>query len=206
MILWLALFFLVIAISFVLALRSMRDFQKMPRSQREDGLFLIRRPDNLSADILDLIHTRITKEGLTVSIERLFKGKKSTLVIFGPKKVLENLPQLDLMELEDYTDVNRGNLSAWEVGGKSFLKDLPQLDMEEEFWWQVVVGPSFQSQIRAVVISSDIQKRLDLSSSIIPKPFTTDQTLDSYQRRSLILDPHNPNLTPQEVLQLISLS
>lgn len=226
MILWLALFFLIIAISFVLALLSMRDFPQLPHSQKEDGLFLIRQPGNLSTDILNLIQTRITEEGAVVSIERLLKGKKSTLVIFGPKKVLQSLPQLDLLELEDYTDVNRGNLSAWEVGVKSFkdrnlsvksfFKDLPQLDMEEQFWWQIVLGSSFQSQIRAVVISPDIQKRWDLSSSIqrldlgrltkIAKPFTQDQTLDFYQSRSLMLDPHNPNLTPQEVLQLILLS
>lgn len=225
MILWLALFFLVIAISFVLALLSMRDFQELPRSQ-EYGLFLIRNPAQFRADILDLIHTRIAQEGLIVSLERLFKGKKSTLVIFGPKKVLESLPQLDLLELEDYTDVNRGNLSAWEVGVesfkdtysgvKSFFKDLPQLDMEEQFWWQIVLGSSFQSQIRAVIVSPNLQRRQDISQKIqridlgrltkIPKPFTENQFLDFYQRRSLILDPHNPNLTPQEVLQLILLS
>lgn len=226
MILWLAIFFLIIAISFVLALLSMRDFQEVPNSGVEYGLFLIRNPARFSADILDLIHSQITKEGLIVSIERLFRGNKSTLVIFGPKKVLKSLPQLNLLELEDYTDVNRGDLNVWEVGVrsskdahsnvKSFFKDLPQLDMEEEFWWQIVLGPSFKSQIRAVIASANSQRRQDLSQKIqrldlgrltkIPKPFTQDQILDFYKQRSLTNDSYNPNLTPQEVLQLILLS
>ncbi len=225
MILWLTLFILVIAISFVLALLSMRDFQGVPHSQSEYGLFLIRQPAQFRADVLNLIHTRITEENLIVSIERLLKGKKSTLVIFGPKKVLESLPQLDLLELEDYTDINREDVSVWEVGVrsnkdiqpvKSFFTNLPQLDVEEEFWWQIVLGPSFQSQIRAVLVITNLQRRQDISQNIqrldlgrltkIPKPFTTDQFLDFYLRRSLNRDSHNPILTPQEVLQLILLS
>lgn len=225
MILWLALFLLVIAISLVLALASMRDFQELPNSQIKYGLFLIRQPAQFSADILNLIYTQIAQEGLSISLERLFKGKKSTLVIFGPKKVLETLGKLDLLELEDYVGPERGDVSAWEVGVKSnkdnspikrFFKDLPPLDVEEEFWWQIVLGPSFQSQIRAVIVSPNLQRRGDLSQNIqrlplgrltkIPKPFTKNQFLDFYQRRSLNHDPHNPNLTPQEVLELILLS
>lgn len=233
MILWLALFFLVIAISFVLAVLSMRDFQELPRSYKEYGLFLIRQPAQFSADILNLIHTQIAQEGLIISLERLFKGKKSTLVIFGPKKVLENFPQLDLLELEDYVGANQQDVSAWEVGVRSnkdiqpvkgFFTNLPQLDVEEEFWWQITLQAKrddqdkrfFQSQIRAVIISSNLQRRQDISQNIqrlplgrlikIPKPFTKNQFLDFYQRRSLILDPHNPNLTPQEVLEVILLS
>lgn len=223
MILWWVLFALVIAISFVLALLSMRDFPHLP--QREYGLFLIRQPAQLSADILNLIHT-ITDGGLIVSLERLFKGKKSTLVIFGPKKVLETLGKLDLLELEDYAGVNRGDVSGWEVGirsdqdvhlsVKSFFKHLPKFDTDEQFWWQIVLGPSFKSQIRAVVVSSNLQRREDISQNIqglplgrltkIPKHFAKDQFLQLYQRRSLILGPHNPNLTAQEVLELILLT
>lgn len=232
MILWLILFFLIIAISFVLAFLSMRDFQEVPPGKGEYGLFLIRKPRELNLDVLNLIHTYILDEGLIISLERLFKGKKSTLVIFGPKKLLETLRQLDLLELEDYTEVNRENLSVWEIGVrsrkgislpvKSFFNDLPGFDAEEQFFWQLVLQARkdnlklFQSQIRAVVYSSDHKRRKDLTLAIqnldlgtltkVPKPFTQNQIMDFYQQRSLVRDSNNPDLTTLEVLKLSLLS
>ena len=216
MILWLVLFFLIVTTSFVLALFSMRDFQEIPRGRGEYGLFLIRKPSELKADVLDLIHTNILDEGLIISLERLFKGKKSTLVIFGPKKVLDSLKQLDLLELEDYAEVKEENLSVWEVSPtiKSFFKDLPMFHEEEEFWWQLVLQAKkdeknmkfFQSQIRAVVYSTDPKKRLDLSLGIQNLDLGRLTNLDFYQQRSFVRNSNNLNLNALEVLQLSLLS
>src|SRR3989338_5569825 len=105
MILWLALFILVIAISFILALGSMREYQEIPlKSKEEYGLFLIRNIVNLDAALLESLREHIAKDGLLLSIERLFRGQKAALTIFGPKRILENFKaELSLLELDDYS-------------------------------------------------------------------------------------------------------
>ncbi len=154
MILWLALFALVVAISFVLALQSMHDYHEFPQYSGSDyGLFLIRNTAGLTTSVLDSIHNRILQNGLIVSLERLFKGTQSALVIFGPKEILTNFSsQLNLLELEDYTHVDREHVSAWEVGVKasqfppdqaqkidSFFDSFPMLSEAEQFWWQLTL-------------------------------------------------------------------
>lgn len=188
MILWLALFLLIITISFILAYQSMRDFHENPKKTKiEYGLFLIRSPLNLTTDFLDFIHSKISKEGL-ISLERLFKGKQSALVIFGPKDILISLNEsLNLLELEDYTQVNEVNVSGWEVGIKNppqfqkheisnLFTNMPQLEDHEQFWWQIILRASvdkkdftqksFQSQIRAVVFSPDQKRLQDLTKEL----------------------------------------
>lgn len=190
MILWLALFLLVVAISFVLAFQSMKDYQEIPhKSNLEYALFLIRQPSNFNAKFLEALYEQILKEGLIVSVERLFKGRESALVIFGPKKIL--LPYqtyLNLLELEDYSmGINKEEISVWEVGTKSdkreeflqsdshnIFKTLPQLLDNEQFWWQIILAAKkgkdgkklFQTQIRAVVYSKDHLRRKQLSEAL----------------------------------------
>lgn len=232
MILWLALFLLVIAISFVLALQSMADYHELPlQSKVEYGLFLIRRSSSLTVTLLDSLHREIVKEGLIISIERLFKGQQAALVIFGPKKILANFAQnLDLLELEDYAYVNRDYLHAWEIGVKgskkspkieNFFKHLPLLSSSEQFWWQLTLqatekdAPLFKSQIRAVVFSEEPNRRKKLADGLqsltaghltkVPKPFTSDQIINFYQQRSIGVGETNPLLTSEQVSELIHL-
>lgn len=238
MILWLALFILVIAISFILALQSMRDYQESPKhSKAEYSLYLIRNTAELTTFTLDLIYNQIIKKGLLLSLERLFKGKKSALVIYGPKNTLTNLSdKLNLLELEDYTAVDREGIVAWEVGIRkpvlaqeeisgidNFFKNLPHLNETEQFWWQLVLqanpkkGKSlFTGQIRAVLYSPDETRRKKLAENLqnlppkhlakVPKPFTSDQILEFYKMRALSKSETNPALTSKEVLKLSLLS
>lgn len=232
MILWLALFALVIAISFVLALQSMRDFQESPKHfNTEYGLFLIRNTLGLTEQVLDSFHNQIIKDGLIISFERLFKGSKSALVIFGPKDILLAFQsKLNLLELEDYTVINKDHATAWEVGVKggnikieetdNFFANFPALSQAEQFWWQLTLQAKnqkegFYSQIRAVVISSDLGRRKKISEllqnlssghlSKIPKPFTSIQIVEFYQNRNLGKDPTNPTLQTKEILKMVLL-
>ena len=120
MILWVILFLLVVAISFVLAVKSMKDFIDIPsNSSAEYSLFLIRKIQIVNADFLSHLNERLVESSSILAIERLFKGKKSALVVYGPRKLLLSLNHvLDLLELEDYTDVNVEQVSAWEIGIK----------------------------------------------------------------------------------------
>src|SRR5688572_3161726 len=124
MILWVVLFVLVVAISFVLAAQSMRDFSEVPAKEAEYGLFLIRNTVALTPAVLDSIKNELLESKTIISFERLFKGGKSALVAFGPRELLLNHQSaLDLLELEDYTqNVEVEHISAWEVVVKKDAK------------------------------------------------------------------------------------
>ena len=131
MILWIVLFVLVVSISYVLAAKSMRDFTHIPDSQKEYGLYLIRNPSALNKHFLDSLIDYLVKSGAYISFERLFKGNKSTLVIFGPKILLAKYDDiLNILELEDYTDVEIEHITAWEAGVKNNGQQLPQREMD----------------------------------------------------------------------------
>ncbi len=235
MILWIALFILVVAISFVLAALSMKDYQEIPEhSGQEYGLFLIRKPYLFTPQLLTSLHDDFSKTGLVISFERLIKGTQSALVVYGPKNSLVKYHQaLDLLELEDYAKVDAQQVSVREVGMrnidkvdsqgvKNYFQQFPLLSEHEQFWWQLVLLPyrgksdakkSFQAQIRAVVFSGDQARRRHLTQTLqnlapnklikLPKPFSNDQIIDFYQKRSLRKDEKNPYLKPEEVLQLL---
>lgn len=216
MILWLVLFLIIIAISFILAYQSMRDFVEKPASLKvEYGLFLIRTPLNLNTEILQILRARLTKDSQILSLEKLFKGGRSALVIYGPKLALESLSQLNLLELEEYTKVNESQFQAWEIGvkdsqqstgnpstpfrasgGQAVFGDMPQLQESEQVWWQMVLQPvkdkGFLSQVR-VVVSADqnrlkeLTDRLEMMGNFVrlPRSLTSTQILGLYQDRAL---------------------
>lgn len=233
MILWVALFLLVVAISFVLALQSMRDYHEIPEQSRlEYGLYLIRKTDNFHAGVLDNLRTLIAEQGLIISIERLFKGKQAALTIFGPKKILEQFTQqLDLLELEDYSlNITHENTVVWEVGVKdvykanlsqidSLFQNLPTLHIEDQFLWQIILSakgknsPHFQTQIRAVVYSPEPIRRKAVTALLqnlhidkfvkVPRPFSPEQMMAFYKLRSLGKDSKGPVLGSGDVLRLL---
>lgn len=234
MIVWFALFLLVLAASVFLAYFSMSDFQEIPQlGQGGYGLFLIRQTRSLTQALLDSLHKDIVKEGLIISLERLFKGQMSALVIFAPRKILVNYTkQLDLLELEDYTQVSKDDLTIWEVGVKNpkdshslnidnFFENFPKLSDTEQFWWQLTLKaqegktlkmPSFISQIRAVVLAKDQARRKSLAQTLqnltspnlrkIPRPFSNSQMIDFYKQRTLGKEEYNPYLTAEDIVKL----
>ena len=229
MILWLALFFLVVAVSFVLAFLSMKDYQEIPVKSREEyALYLIRNPHNLNAVLLDTLRERILPHGLIVSIERLFKGKQAVLTIYGPRRMLEEFNnELNFLELEDYSlNLNSGHIAVWEVTLKNkdsisekegVFRNFPMLRDDEQFFWQIVLGAgktSFQTQIRAAVYSIDHQRRSELAKLLqnfsndlikVPRPFSAGQMLTFYRLRSFGIDSEGPVLHPEKIISLLKI-
>lgn len=233
MILWVILFLLIVAISFLLAFLSMRDYQEIPQQSKvEYGLFLIRQPDRFNALILNAIRKSMLGSNFIVSIERLFKGSKSALTIFGPRKILDQfIDKLNLLELEDYTlDLSSNHIVIWEVGIKdiqankldnidNFFKNFPLLDAEDQFLWQIVLtaksveGVAFHSQIRAAVYSKELVRRKTLVPLLqnlgveelvkIPRPFSAEQMLSFFKLRSLSKDSKGPVLESEQILRLL---
>ncbi len=233
MILWVLLFLLIVGISFVLAYRSMKDYQEIPKNAKvEYGLYLIRQMENFNGGFLDSIGRLISDEGLIISLERLYKGTKAALTIYGPKKVLEKfILTFNLLELEDYTlNCDSKDISIWEMGTKSnppspdnshiLADNLSQLSEEDQFFWQVILSAkkgkenlSFQTQVRAVVYSKDESRKKILTSLLqdlklgglikVPKPFSTEQMLIFYHLRSLGKDSNGPVLDSEGVMRLL---
>lgn len=233
MILWVILFVLVAAISFILAANSMRDFIDIPPKDEEHGLFLIRNSQGLSEELFNSIQKDLLHSKLSFSFERLFKGGKNALVVFGPKRLLANYMELlNLLELEDYTNVKVEYIFAWEAGikkngqwtidnGQKIFGNLPELSETEQFWWQVVLSApiksgsaSFKPQITAIVVAHDAQRRHSLAQALptlapdkitkLPKAFSNEQLLDFYKTRSLRRDVKNPVLNSQQILELVA--
>lgn len=189
MIVWLVLFLLVIGISFLLAFRSMKEYHEIPqKSNLEYSLFLIRQPQVLTEHLLQEIVASLSKGGLVVSFERLFKGRESALCVFGPKEVLNSIAALNLLELEDYSsDFNTENTTVWEVDFRAVdnpFSDLPQLEDGEQFCWQVLLSGK-HIQIRAAVFSKDPKRRKELVFSKLPRPFSNSQMIEFYKTRSI---------------------
>lgn len=226
MFLWLALFLLVILISFILAFRSMKDYQEIPQKTHvEYGLFLVRQIKNFDVGIVDSIYQIVFTSGEIVSFERLFKGHQTALTIFGPKNILAQFQdELDLLELEDYTtEFNIDNVSIWEVGVRrnanlnpghfnKIFSELPKLEADEQFFWQVIPR-QYQVQIRAAVSSKDPSRKKMLTSTLqnlnagglikIPKPFSTQYMIDFYRARSLSKGNSRVTLDSEGVLHLL---
>ena len=228
MILWLVLFLIIITVSFILAFQSMRDFVERPVNTGEEyGLFLIRSPDGLTVELLNSLHSQLVKKSRIISLEKLFKGRKSALVVFGPKKVLMPFGQnLNLLELEDYTKINNGHFHIWEMGLKRFSKsfngqvltNMPAFKEDEQFWWQLVLqnahrGPKkFAGQIRAVLSSSDPVRLKDLFQTLsergdlvkVPQAITSAQELAHFKERAIQPGAtHLVSLNPEEIVPLL---
>ncbi len=222
MIFWIILFLLIILVSFVLAFQSMRDFAQKPTDSKESfGLFLIKNLNALNEEVLGQLHSQMAPKGLIFSVEKLFKGNKAALVVFGPRNFLQNFHSaLDLLELEEYTSVDPKEVLAWEVNVTSGnLNGLPQFLETEQFWWQVILKPhkkDYLCQIRAVAWAKDEKRRADLAQKLqqldsgrlkkVPIPFTSAQILRMYQDRSHIPSVPTAFLSPEKVLDLIKLS
>lgn len=226
MILWIGLFVLVLAISFVLALKSMKDYQEIPIFSREDfSLFLIRNYQGLNEQMLSMLYEDLIQSGLNISFERLFKGKESAIVIFGSSQILRKYKDtLNLLELEDYTNIELGNISSWEMGfkegGEALFTKIPELKDSEQIWWQLLLWVnkdkvnSFQSHIRVAVISNDKYRRKELAQGLqkispeylykLPKAFSDTQIIDFYKKRSFPSRSKNKSLTSSQILKLIT--
>lgn len=234
MLIWVVLFLVVMGVSFVLAFRSMSDYREVPTSSVPFSVFLVGDPQALTLGNLQKLGEAFLRENLIFSFERLFKGPKRALVVFGPVGVLQPyLQELKLTEIEDYSRTVTGNVKAWEVGKKSpnapigsldISSRVPTLKEDEEFWWQVVLKPKanqqFTATIRAVFKGSDEGRLIKLQEelfnigkpqdlSVLPQAYPSEQVIKFYQDRSLLLGPASKKvqltLLAEEIHSLLGL-
>lgn len=201
MLLFALAFIVIVSISFILALRSVRHYRERPEFLKAKyALFLIQHPN--------LIDQGIFGEKLMLSFERLQKGNRRALVVFGPQTLSRFATQLGLVELEDYTHQLRGVHQCFEIGlkpgrdlGSELRLDFDQLELapSEQLWWQVVLQPgskvALPAVLRLVFFAQDqqrlaiIQHRLtillaELNLTILPTTFSYAQIFEFYKNRA----------------------
>ncbi|MBI4037044.1 hypothetical protein HY385_01330 [Candidatus Daviesbacteria bacterium] len=203
MLIWFLLFFVILAISAVLAFGSMADYRERPGYFATPyALFLVNHPE--------ILFSSAWPENLIISLERLFKGQKRAWVIYGPAHYLRPKTALGLVEIEDYSKKSFPASIAWEMGTKTALgqssidnlmnQALLEIRDNEECWWQVVAQPkkgnTLQAIIRVSVQTNDVKRAQDLQKIIldtagktglvlIPEVYSSPQILKFYQERSL---------------------
>lgn len=192
MVIWLILFFIVLFVSFFLAYRSIKDFQILPPYSINTGLFLIKNTKGLTEEVLKGLFAGMVREDSTISIERVFKGSESALLVFGRKSILMSyFSILDLLELEDYINIK----------GKTvfFEETMPPLTLNEQFWWQMILLPQesenkFKVQIRTAILAQSDHRGRELA---------TEAFLRLFQSRAFLQNKNLPILTHAQVLAAI---
>lgn len=209
-IIWLILIALVVVASFVLAFRSMRDYQDIPLANLSYTLFLVQDFQQFNEETLKKIYNFLAQSDGIISLERLFRGPDRVFIIFAPSNFGLNFPELNLLELEDYLAEFMENsirpedskkvwvddTYTWSIAPKTnpkelmvregFLQNIP-LSQGQSFFWQVVAAPSykkydFQITVRAMTVDPDSARRVNLVK-IIEREITESTGLIRNQKQ-----------------------
>lgn len=163
----------------------MRDYEEFPESSSLNSVFFIGNTANFTVDTLNKIYKFLLSDKQFFSLERLHRGKEKVLVIYGPKSLKDHLPELNLVELEDYIDgegVSVNQSLTWLIEAKNNpkkvlhvgegLKDL-EIGPAQKFFIQIVCMPLsnppesiFQATLRIMVIENDPSTRIQLSKKV----------------------------------------
>ncbi len=224
---WLGLFFLILVISFLLATRSMKNFQEIPLKHLEYSLYLIQSSEYLNPDIIKRIHNLALMLESVISFEKLSKGQQTVTAIYAPRQFEREFPELNLLELEDYISIEpdptgrkivKDTTLPWVIAPKnskkevasegSFFEQITLSDMQH-FFWQIVVSPikqsnDFQVTIRAMVSEKDPATRVELAKKIDSLiNHTTGLIKESRQQSSgIIFDSFaKRTIIPKEVMK-----
>ena len=190
---WVIAFFIIILISSVLAYRSMRDYEEFPDILSLNSLYFIGNPSNLTPEVIKRLHDFFVAQKQFFSLEKLIKGKEKARILYGPRDLGKDFPELNLVEIEDYlageneyspdsakkTNVNQA--LTWLIEAKnnpkknlvvgSELNDLTVEENQKVFLQSVLMPieksePAFQATLRVMVVDPDPIKRIELARKI----------------------------------------
>jgi hypothetical protein len=225
---WIILIAIIAVVSFILALKSMKDFQEIPADELGYSLFLIRNRSGINAELLTRILHQISDLKSHISFERLFKGGEEALVMYAPVDFIKDYPELDSLEIENYLP-NKDFVTSWvikpkkeaEVNISQMLFEGLNLEEMQQFFFQIVAGRSvpgqFQTTIRSMVVEKDPVKRINLAKTIeenlkqnsgltksdINKP--SGVVYEDFSKRSIIpKEVEKFSLGPNKILELLS--
>lgn len=180
---WIIIILVIVIVSFFLALRSMRNFQEIPTSKFPYSIYLIRNEHLLQNGVLNKLYDFCNESNAVISIERLLKGTQKALVLYAPQNVGQFVPELELLEIEDYIEkeakgdqkktsvdevITWGYYPASELNiHELFLKDVTIEDTQNIFF-QLILNATkrenhFQLNLRVMVADDNVHKRVELA-------------------------------------------
>lgn len=181
-------------------------------SLEKNSLFLIRNSHLINSSILDKLHHLAWENRFYFSFERLLNGKEFALAVFGPRSLETYLPELELLELEDYLQSSNEDKKLlrkvspnWTFGwlvparkidyfGNQFLSQI-KLGDKQQFFWQVICLPQsltdektkqFKVTIRAMVVDPDATAKIKLAKEIFKQ---INLNLSSKDKKELYFSP-----------------
>ncbi len=183
---WLLVLVIIFLISFFLAWASLRDFHEFPKSSHDYASFWIQNPPALTPELIDKIHALSLEKEYIVSFEKIWRKDSEALVIYAPRALINQIPQLSPIEIEEYpAKININQTQTLELSPKSNQSlelNLPQhlsgflkLVADEGFLWQVTARPhqdsqhSFQVTIRTGVAAKEPKRRVDMIKILTDK-------------------------------------
>lgn len=201
-------------ISLILAYISLTNYQYQPADAQESyGLFLVQKSHLVDERAIGELYLKLQPKKLMVSFERLFKGGKRALVVYGPLSVFRDFQdRWGLVEIEDYSlTAHLDHITLWEMKARtlpkrvwavsSLVSEGALLSVEEQFWWQVILKPedrkeAFLSSLRGVVVSGSLSLSRERGDQLIealkevglvklPTRYVQRGLLTFYQKRVL---------------------
>lgn len=171
----------------------MRDYEEFPDILSLNSLYFIGNAANLTPEVIKRLHDFFVSQKQFFSLEKLIKGKEKARILYGPRDLGKDFPELGLVEIEDYlsgeneyspdaakkTSVNQAltwliepkNNPKKELVVGNELGDLA-VDENQKVFIQAVLmpveksEPVFQATLRVMVVDPDPIKRIELAKKI----------------------------------------
>lgn len=217
---WIPIILAVGMVSFFLALRSMRDYEELPKGNINYSLYLVGQPQNFNPSTLEKIYQLSSNIKTQVSFEKLIRGEEKVLTLFLPEEIVSDLEELGLLPIEDYISPmsEHGKFSLeqsyiWNMEStkknfeiKEGLWDSINLTGTQFFAFQVVAYPeknNFQVTLRGLVSYPESAKRVELVKTI-QAAFSKNSSLKaSFKNTSLLFGNFfRRTFVPKEVLKM----
>lgn len=211
---------LIIVIALFLAYRSMRDYRQLPQAGVEHGLYLVQNPGAVNPSLFRKIGQLMTSPEVLMSLEVVVKGSDKALVIYGPKQLVAQLPEANLLEIEDYQaglapekteilELNVRQKAGDYINTANLFADLG-LSEDERFGWQMVIQPTdppqpiWQATVRIFIWSATAQRQAEIRQQITAR--LTEQTKFEIQSSKLSLSQllkvyAKRSLIPEELIK-----
>lgn len=149
-------------ISFILAWRSMGGFEEEPKNSKSYSMYWVKNISLFNSQTVHKLYDCVNSVHGVCSFERLFKGNQSALVLFAPSQIVSCVPELELVEIEDYlqpihmkmssqpttTKIHVNTVLGWGVDitnqtnkTTGFIWQNMPLEEGQQLFWQIVALP-----------------------------------------------------------------
>lgn len=193
-------------ISFILTLRSLKDYKESLGDEGELGLYHIRQEKALNKQFFDSLIAQFIDTPTTFSIERIKKGDEQAFVLFIPKFLENAFKELNLLEIEDYLQLPDDQILQKHfqiTADESFVMPVefkhsgqnphefhfPKLEDDQMAGFQIILQPViskekkyFQTTMRILAKEKDPNKKVELVkkiNSMLEKTHTLVPVLES---------------------------